>query len=311
MQMYKKLKEFGKVRLNKTMDKQTTFRIGGLVFALIEVETTDNLVKLLDFLRDEGKEYFILGGGSNLLWKDEAYEGVVIKIKTKEIKVVDNIMEVEAGVSLAEVVNKASLDSLSGMQWGAGIPGTIGGAVRGNAGAFGESISNNLESVKIYRDGEIFELKKQDCEFGYRESIFKNNNDVILSVILKLKKGDKQEIMSQVQEYLKYRGDRFAPYPSAGSFFKNLPLSIWKKDTNILPSKFLEINKIAAGWLVDEVKMRGVEIGGAKVSDEHANFLVNFNKASQKDVLDLVEDIRVRVYNKYGIELEEEVQIII
>ena len=309
-ELYKKLKDFGKVRLNKTMDKQTTFRIGGPVFALIEIDETEKLVKLLDFLRGENQEYFILGSGSNLLWKDDEYEGVVVKIKTKNLKVENDVVEVDAGVPLAQLVNTATQNELKGMEWGAGIPGTVGGAVRGNAGAFGGAIADTLETVKVYRDGEVIELKVDDCDFGYRESIFKQNTDVILSAKIKLEKSDKQKILSQVQEYLKYRSGRFAPHPSAGSFFKNLPLSVWEKDKKILPPKFLEINKIAAGWLVDEVKMRGSEVGGAKVSDEHANFIVNFNLSTQKDVLDLIEDIKVKVYNKYGVELEEEVQII-
>ena len=299
------------------MDKQTTFRIGGSVFALIEVDETEKLVKLLDFLRGENQEYFILGSGSNILWKDEDYEGVIIKIKTQEIDIKslfadkqESEINIDAGVLLAQLVNTATQNDLTGLEWGAGIPGTIGGAVRGNAGAFGGCIGGVIESVRVYRDGEVIELKLEECDFGYRESIFKENSDVILSTKVKLKKGDKKEILSQVQEYLKYRSGRFAPFPSAGSFFKNLPLSVWEKDKKILPLKFLEINKIAAGWLVDEVKMRGIEIGGAKVSDEHANFIVNFNKATQKDVLELIEDIKLKVYNKYGIELEEEVQII-
>jgi len=304
------LKKFGKVRLNRTMNKETTFKIGGPVWALIEVAETSKLIALLDFLRAEGQDYFILGGGSNLLWPDNEYEGIVIKIKTQAITVVDDIIEVEAGVFLVQVVNLAIQNSLSGIEWGAGIPGTIGGAVRGNAGAFGGSMSDNLMTVKIYRDGEILELENSACEYDYRESVFKRNNDVILSAKLKLVKFDQQKVLTQVQEYLTYRSGRFAPYPSAGSFFKNLPLSVWTKDKNILPPKFLEINKISAGWLVDEVKMRGQAVGGAKVSDEHANFVVNFNHATQKDVLNLVEEIKTKVYNKYGINLEEEVEII-
>jgi len=292
------------------MDKETTFKIGGPVWALIEVDETSKLIALLDFLRAEGQNYFILGGGSNLLWPDDEYEGIVIKIKTQAITVVDDIIEVEAGVFLVQVVNLAIQNSLSGIEWGAGIPGTIGGAVRGNAGAFGGDMSDNLKSVKIYRDGEILELENIDCEYEYRESIFKKNNDVILSAKLKLVKSDQQKVLTQVQEYLAYRSGRFAPHPSAGSFFKNLPLTVWTKDQALLPPKFLEINKIAAGWLVDEVKMRGVAMGGAKVSDEHANFVVNFSNATQADVLNLVEEIKTKVYNKYGITLEEEVEII-
>lgn len=310
---YKKLKEYGSVKLNKPIKSLTTFKIGGLAYFFIEVKEKERLCKLLDFLRLEGKEYLVVGGGSNLLLPDDDLDVVVIKIQMFSLPFFDDsktLIQADAGTPLALVVNKASEQSLSGLEWAAGIPGTIGGAVRGNAGAFGESISDNLQSVEVYRDGEILELKKEECGFGYRESFFKHNNDVILSVKLKLNLGVKQDIIKKVQENISYRLGRFASLPSAGSFFKNLPIDAWTGDKKDIPEKFLQVGKLGVAWLIDQCGLKGYAIGGAKVSDEHANFVVNFNNATQADVLKVVEHVKQKVYNKYKIELEEEVQII-
>ena len=196
------------------------------------------------------------------------------------------------------------------MEWAAGVPGTVGGAVRGNAGAFGESVSDSLVSVEVYRNGEILEISNQDCEFGYRESIFKHSDDIVLSAKFKLRLGDKAEVMKKVQENISYRFGRFPAYACAGSFFKNLPLAVWPGDKKDLPEKFLQVGKIGVAWLIDQCGLKGYTVGGAKVSDEHANFIINFNHATQADVLAVVEHVKSEVYNKYEIELEEEVQIV-
>jgi len=306
---YTDLKQFGKVKLNENIAKHTTFKIDSHSRYFVIVDDNDKLIKLLDYLTAQGIVYFILGGGSNILFGNE-FDGVVIKIQTKGLEIRNNVVVAEAGIVLGVVVSTVAGNSLTGMEWGIGIPGTIGGAVRGNAGAFGEDIAQNIEKIEVYRDGEVMEMQKDDCNFGYRESIFKSNSDVVLKAHLKFESGDKQEITKKMSELIKYRTGRFAPFPSAGSFFKNLPLSVWKKNKKELPPKFLEINKIAAGWLIDECDLRGYTIGGAKISDEHANFVVNFNKASFENVKQLVDEVKERVYNKFGIELVEEVVIV-
>lgn len=313
--LYSDLKKFGRVKINEPLSKHTTFKIGGPARLFVTVEETEKIVKILDFLSASGVNYFIIGGGSNLLISDGEYDGVVVKIASKnQPKLINQkqgaIIEAEAGVVLGSLVNLACKNSLTGLEWAIGIPGTVGGAVRGNAGAMGKDISLNLESVKIWRDGEVLELENKDCEFAYRESMFKNNNDVVLSTQLYLEPGKKEEIIGLTQKYMKLRSSRTPPFPSAGSFFKNLKLDQWSGNVAELPELFRERGSVPAGWLIEQVQGKGENVGGAKISDEHGNFIVNFDNAKQEDVLNLVEEVKGKVYNKFKIELEPEVEIL-
>lgn len=308
--LYKTLKTFGTVKPAKVLSKLTTFKIGGACKALIEVADKQKMVELLDFLRSEGEDYMVIGGGSNLLFSDEEFDKFVIKPTFSAVSVKEGEIYAEAGAVLARVVFEASKNSLSGFEWAAGIPGTVGGAVRGNAGAYGSDTSNNLVSVEIYRDGEVLTIAKEECNFSYRESVFKHSGDVVLSACFKLNLGNQAEIMQKTQGYITERTQKFPHFPSAGSFFKNFSLSDYKGDKSILPEKFLKVGKIGAAWFIEQAGMKGFSVGGAKVSDEHANFVINFNNATAQDVLNLIEKVQVEVYNKFGVELEPEVQII-
>jgi len=308
---FKQLKEFGKVRVNEPMHKHTTFQIGGQARFFVLVDDNKKLIELLNFLNGEGVDYIVFGGGSNLLFQDNEYDGVVIKLATHDLQLVNNTIQAEAGVMLGQTLQLAMQNGLSGLEWAAGVPGTIGGAVRGNAGAFGQDISSNIDKVEIWEDGEQKILNKSDCDFVYRGSFFKNKkNVVILRVWLKLEFGDKSEILKKVHENLQARKGKFPIYPSAGCFFTNVKLDKWTGEKKDLPPLFLERGTVPAGWLVEQVEAKGLTVGGAKVSEEHGNFVVNFNKADAEDVKKLVEDVRQRVYNKFGIELEFEVEII-
>ncbi len=310
MTYYAELKKYGRVKLKESLAKYTTFKIGGTANFLIEVETEEKLIGLLNFLSQEGIKYFILGGGSNILFSDNDFDGVVIKIKMQKLEIFNNTIKAEAGVLLSQVVTLALKNNLSGMEWGVGIPGTVGGAVRGNAGAMGKETANCIDSVKVWRDGEIFELNNQECQFGYRESIFKNSQDIILSAVFKLTSGEEKAIKESMQTYLKQRTGRYPSFPSAGSFFKNIDVNKWSGKKEDLPPIFWERGKIPVGWLVEQVGMKGYTVGGAKVSDEHGNFIINFANGNQADILSVVETVREKVYNKFGIELEPEVEII-
>jgi len=308
--LYQQLKNYGHVRANVLMSKYTTFRIGGSVRFLVEVSETEKFVGLLNFLSGEGVEYFVLGGGSNLLWKDEEYDGVVIKILNTKFFVQNTQIIADAGVPLALIVNAATQNSLTGMEWAAGIPGTVGAAVRGNAGAYGQDTAQDLEKVEVWRSGQVVELKKEDCGFGYRESGFKNNGDIILRAHFKLAAGDRVEILKKTQGYIAERVGKFPHFPSAGCFFKNISLDKFPGNKSQLPEKFVKVGKVGAAWLIETAGLKGYTVGGAKISDEHANFLVNFNGATQADVLTIFEKVKEEVYNKYGVELEPEVEIV-
>jgi len=309
--LLKELKKYGRVKANALLSRHATFRIGGPAKYLVAVEVREKLVELLDFLSGEGHSFFILGGGSNLLLPDDGFDGVVVKISLKELSVTDQVVMAEAGAWLGQVLDLAVKNSLTGLEWAAGIPGTIGGAVRGNAGAMGQDISKNIQKVEVWQDGEIKELSREECGFIYRGSDFKNDPQaVILRVWLALAKGEVRQILATVQENLKQREGKFPPYPSAGCFFKNVKLDKWPGHPKDLPTIFLERGTVPAGWLIDQAGARGLLQGGAAVSDKHCNFVINKDKASQADVLAVVEEVRTRVYNKFKVELELEVEII-
>ena len=312
-ELYTKLKEFGEVKINELLSKHVTFKIGGPAKFFIIITHTDKLIALLNFLQDEDVNYFILAGGSNLLMNDEGFDGLVIKIATTEAPSLipqgnGFDLEAEAGVGLSVVVNLAAKNSLTGMSWAIGIPGTFGGAIRGNAGAMGAEIVNVLNWIEVWRDGEVIRLKPEVCGFSYRNSHFKHSKDVILRGSIHLEPGDQQEIMEKMQTNLKQR--KHTPFPSAGSFFKNLKMQKWPGDTGQLPELFLQRGTVPVGWMTESLGLRGLTVGGAKIAEEHGNYIINFNKATQADVLALVEEIKTRVYNKFGVELEPEVQIV-
>lgn len=309
--VYTHLKEFGHVKPNVPLAKLTTFHIGGQVQFLIQVTETQNVIKLLNFLSEEGISYFILGGGSNTIWQDGLYEGVVIKMQNANIKNQNDKVVVDAGAPLAAVVTNFMQNSLSGMEWAAGVPGTVGGAVRGNAGAIDSDTSRSIEKLVVWRDGEVVELKPEECGYGYRESMFKHNHDTVLQAVYKTRPGDKKEILKQIQENIKGRNGKYPAKPSAGSFFKNVDFKNWKEDLAKLPEHFAKTQKVPAGWINERNGLKGFQIGGAMISKEHGNFLINFTgEATQTDVIALKEEAQKRAMENFGVELEPEVVIV-
>jgi len=309
-ELYKELKKYGSVKANVPLSRFSTFKVGGQAEFLIEVKENDKLIGLLTFLNEQAVDFFVLGGGSNVLLPDGGLKGVVIKIATSEVKIEENIIETQAGVPLAMIVALATKNGLSGLEWAMGIPGTIGGAVRGNAGAMGESIADCIQKVFVWIDGEVKEFDKKDCDFGYRNSFFKQNkNAVVLKAFLALKSGEKGEILAKINGNLASRS-KFPKFPSAGSFFKNIRIEKWPGDVDMLPEIFRTRGTVPAGWLIENCGLKGFRIGDAGVSLEHGNFLVNFGSATQNDMLAVVEEVQEKVYNKYGVSLEPEVQIV-
>lgn len=309
--LHKELENFGEVKINAPFKKMTTFAIGQAAQYLVTVSDTDKLIGLLNYLKGNGVDFFILGGGSNLLMPDHDIEGVTVRIHTKKLEMDgDTSIVCDAGVGFGTLINLSLAHSLEGLEWGVGVPGTVGGAVRGNAGAMGKNIATCLEKALIWRDGEILELKNEECGFGYRESFFKFNSDVVLRAWFKLKPGDKKEIMLRATTYMKQRSGRYPHTPSAGSFFKNIQIAKWPGKVEELPELFRERGMIPVGWVMEQLDLKGLTIGGAKVSDEHGNFVINFNDATQEDVLKIVEIMKERAYNKFGLVIEPEVEIV-
>jgi UDP-N-acetylmuramate dehydrogenase len=326
-----------KIKKNVILAPYTTFRIGGPAKYFVEVENEKELLEALKYAQENNLEFFILGGGSNILVSDKGFNGIVIynRITNYELRITENKLECGAGLQLSRAVKLVAENSLSGLEWAAGIPGTIGGAIRGNAGAFGSAIADSIESVKaieisnspnylisdqipspksqIPNKFKILNYKKSDCKFSYRNSIFKQNqNLIILSCVLKLQKANKGEIMAEINENIRKRLEKQPKELSVGSFFKN-PLI---EDKELIKKFELDQelkckdNKIPAGWLIRQAGLSGKKIGGAMVSEKHANFIVNAGDATAEDVIMLVSLIKQQVRDKFGIELNEEVQYV-
>jgi len=308
------------IKTGVSLKKYNTFRIGGKAKYFFEAKTEKDLLKVLTAVRDLRLPLFILGGGSNVLFDDKVFNGIVVRIKTKGFEVEDyksgrKIIYAAAGIPLSFLVDKAKDLSLTGLEWAAGIPGTIGGAVFGNAGAFGFSIGDIVKVVEVF---DLEKMKKRklnqkECCFEYKESIFKKEKKyVILRVGLVLRQGDKKEIEKRIEEYLERRKKSQPFFWSAGCVFKNVKIvkpEIKSKVKKALPEaeKFFRSGFLPAGYLIDKCGLKGKKNGKAEVSQKHANFIVNKGGAEAKDIISLIKLVKERVRKKLGIELEREV----
>jgi UDP-N-acetylmuramate dehydrogenase len=287
----KKLGE--RARIDEPLGRYTTFKIGGPADLFYQAETEAELVQAVKLSRERELPFFILGGGSNVLISDEGFRGIVIKNQVSSIKFQNEGVIVGSGTLLARLVEEAAKNSLSGLEFCVGIPGTIGGAVVGNAGAQDKAIGDLLEKVRVLDEkGEIIDLKQEECQFKYRASRFQKEEKVILEVVLKLTKKSEPAIRKEMVRYLEARKDQ-PKEPSAGSIFKNPPPSAG-----------------GAGELIDQAGLRGETEGQAQISEKHANWIVNLGGASCQDVLELISLAKSQVRQKFNLELEEEIQIV-
>lgn len=299
MNKYDKLEEIvgkDKVKYNEKMSKYTTMRVGGPCDCVVFPDEISKIKEVIDFCKNENITFFVIGNGSNLLVKDEGIHGVVIKLghRFSKIELDGEYILAYAGATMPALSQLAKKNSLKGLEFACGIPGTIGGGVKMNAGAYGSQISDILYEV-TYMDEkeEIKTIKNKDCSFGYRKSIFTiNSNYVILSAKFKLERGNIDEIENKMKENsLARKAKQPLEYPNFGSVFKR-------------PEGYF------VGKLVDDAGLRGYKIGGAQVSTKHTGFIVNVDNATCKDVLDLIGYVQTTVYNKFNVKLTPEVIII-
>jgi UDP-N-acetylmuramate dehydrogenase len=305
-----------KIRENVLLRDYTTFKIGGPARYFFVAKNKEDLKNAILWAKKKKLPFFILGGGSNVLFSDNGFKGLIIKLQNTQYEIRNTKIVAEAGVPLQKLVLETAKRGLSGLENLAGIPGTLGGAIWGNAGAFGGEIGNLVEEVKTLQIAngkwQIVNLKKEDCKFGYRESIFKRRkNWIILEATLKLKKGNKKEIEEKIKEILKLRKEKqLLEFPSAGSVFKNVPIEkIPKKIQKKLKEK-IKNGFLPAGAIIEAVGLKGYKIGNAKIVEKHANFIVNLGSAKGKDVLGLIEKVKNEVKRKFGIEMEEEIELV-
>ncbi len=304
------------LRENVALAPLTTFRVGGLARYYSEASCALELSEAFDYAEKNKLPLFILGGGSNVLFADDGFPGIVVRIVPGGMTVKESGLIVGAGVTLFDTVKAASAAGLQGIERLAGIPGSFGGAVRGNAGAFGTEIGSSIITVKALdkHSGMVHEYTHDECEFSYRTSLFKKNPSlVVLSAEISLCLGEKNELERVNRETV---AAREAKHPQdvrcAGSFFMNpivtdvLLLEEFKKDTSTASKD----GKLPAGWLIDHVGLRGKRIGGAEVSHIHPNYLLNTGTATARDIVMLASLIKTRVRDELRIRLQEEVQFV-
>lgn len=322
---------------NIPLSDYSSYKIGGSADFFAEVKNSIELIEILkkwkkisENFEDNKKEILILGGGTNLLVDDKGYGGLVILNKINFIKEDQNNIQVGSGTTIEELLTYCINKNLSGLEWAGGLPGTVGGAIRGNAGAFGGEIKDSIKEVESYLstyevndsptsqvgDG-IRRRKSKDCNFGYRDSIFKSGSgkeDVIIFAIFKLKKGNQESIRRKIEEKINYRKKRHPlEYPNIGSIFKNIPIEkVPRKTANEFKDKIkkdpfpiLPVVKLIAG-----AGMTGKRVGDIVVSEKHPNYLVNLGNGKSVDVIRLIGKVKDAVRKKYNARIEEEITII-
>lgn len=280
------------IHLQEPMSRHTTFRVGGEADCLVELENEEQLCKVLNYLRLVELPFVVLGNGSNVLISDEGYRGVVLQIGTKmnQVKVEGNRIIAQAGALMSQVAAVALINGLTGLEFASGIPGTVGGGVVMNAGAYGGELKQVVETVTVInKDNEIMVLDNESMEFGYRHSVIKNQPFVVSQVTFVLQPGDKAQIKALMEELASKRREKQPlEYPSAGSTFKR-------------PEGHF------AGALIMNAGLRGFTVGGAQVSEKHCGFVINKGGATAEDVRQLIREVRRIVKEQFDVELEPEV----
>ena len=286
------------IKTNEPMKNHTSFKIGGPAEIYIKITSIEELQKVLEFAKKENVKITILGNGSNVLVLDKGIKGIVIKTNLKEINIENKDSEnvevtVNDAVPIGFLAQKFLKEEITGFEELSGIPGTIGGAILMNAGAHGKEIKDIVTEVTAMDyNGKIFNFTNEEAEFTYRHSKFSNGEYIILQAKMLLQKGSKEEIEAKMDEYAQYRKEKQPiEYPSAGSTFK--------RGTDFITAK-----------LIDEAGLKGYSIGGAKVSEKHAGFIINTGNATAKDVLDLARYVTDKVYEKFGKKIEFEIKIL-
>ena len=286
------------IKLDEPMSKHTSFKTGGPAEYFITANTIDEILGVLKYTKDNNIKLHIIGNGSNLLVSDNGIKGIVLKIAVDNMEILESdfgvLVKVGAGVKVMALAQELKKLGITGFEELAGIPGTIGGANYMNAGAYGKEMQDIIVETKVLNKEtekiEVFKNKQQ--ELKYRSSIFKNKKYIIVEILIKLEKGKQEEIEQKMNKYLKQRKEQQpVEYPSAGSTFK--------RGDGFITAK-----------IIDECGLKGYQIGGAQISEKHAGFVINKGNATSKDILDLIEYTKKKVFEKFNVQIEEEVEII-
>ncbi len=292
------------------LSQYTNFKLGGEAKNFLNAETQKSFLKILRSLK-KSDSYFILGEGTNVLAHDSGFSGTVIKVRFGNINVSGNKIVAEAGAKLEDLIMVANRFGLSGLETLAGIPGTVGGAVYGNAGAYGREFSDCIKEVAMFDGKKVKMISKASCEFGYRDSVFKKEKWAILAATLQFERKNPNELIEKSKEIISLREAKYKPeLLCAGSIFKNILVASASgaKLLPVVPQEQVIAGKIPVGFLLESIGAKGMKEGGIYVADFHGNLLINNGGGKALEAKKLIEILKARVLAKYGITLEEEVQ---
>lgn len=318
-QIEKFVADFPSAGRDVSMAGKTFLKIGGPARIFLTAEKNEDLVRAVKVAKQNEIPWYIMGGGSNLLVSDDGFEGVVIQMADRSVSIDGTKAIAFAGCFTGLLARDLAKRGLVGFEWGVGVPGTIGGAVYGNAGCFGGEMKDAIVSVETYdlTEDAIVTYKKDECGFSYRESRFKREPHIILKTELELNMGDASASLKKIDEIMAKRKDSQPQGAfSAGCLFKNFTyedegaLEILRRKIENVPPEMLKNKKLGAGWLIDMLGLKGTQIGKAQISPVHGNFLLNLGGARAQDVLGLSSLVKMRVRDELGIMLEDEVQLL-
>lgn len=300
------------IQENIDLKQLSTFKIGGKAKYVIYASTTDDVVAGLRFAQEKSLLVGIIGAGCNLLIHDDGIDGVIIKMNTQSMEVHGNQLFAEAGVSLAMMTSFGHKHNLVGLEWAPSVPSSVGGAIRGNAGAFGGETKDLLKQVKIYRQGYILDIDSSDLQFSYRQSSFKqeDNTDIILGGLFELSHGDIELSKTHIKENIITKShNQPVGVACSGCIFKNYTglIDDHLYDTYPELSHFVTKGVIPSGYLIEKAGLKGLSVGGIEISDKHSNYMINTGNGTYAEVIELIDRVKKQVYEIFHVMIEEEV----
>jgi UDP-N-acetylmuramate dehydrogenase len=301
------------VRVNEPLAPYTRFQIGGPAAMFCDTADRNALAQALELVNTFAVPRMVIGGGTNLVVSDAGFDGIVLRYTGSGIAPAGNVLHVEAGAVLQDVVDTANALGLMGLETMTGIPGYLGGAIYGNAGAYGRSIQEIVQTVKVFDGEHIIALSNAGCRFRYRESVFKQRKDwIILSAQLRFETGEPTELNKSSAEIRAIRDAKYPPaMKCAGSIFKNLllaelPIRVQRQ----VPAQVIREGKVPSAWFLEQVGAKGVRRGEIQVASYHANLIYNDGAGTAEDLVAIIQDLKQRVHRRFGLELEEEIQYV-
>jgi len=314
-QVIRRLAEIPNVQVcaGASLARCTRFGIGGPADVYAESAHVGAFLEALRVARGSGLDYVVIGSGTNLVVSDEGFRGIVLRFTADRILRAGDCVTAEAGADLQALVDFANAQGLKGLETLAGVPGSVGAAIYGNAGAYGHSISERVDRATFYDGERVRTFGNEACQFHYRESIFKRHKEwIIFSAELVLEPGDPQELRRTSAEIQKVRNEKFPPtMKCAGSIFKNLLYEgLPPEAARAVPPRVIREGKVPAAWFLEQAGAKGMRKGYIRVADYHANLIYNAGAGAARDLCELIAELKARVRDRFGLELEEEVQYV-